>query len=48
MVRYAFELKEAFDATIYLLYVMETSKAVEFAFKQAHLTNTNENEGMGV
>jgi nucleotide-binding universal stress UspA family protein len=40
VVRYAFELKEAFDASIYLLYVMETSKAVEFAFKQAQLTNT--------
>jgi nucleotide-binding universal stress UspA family protein len=40
VVQYAFELKEAFDASIYLLYVMETSKAVEFALKQTHLANT--------
>jgi nucleotide-binding universal stress UspA family protein len=37
VVRYAFNLKEAFDASIYMLYVMETSKAVEFALRQAHL-----------
>jgi nucleotide-binding universal stress UspA family protein len=40
VVRYAFELKEAFNASIYLLYVMETSKAVEFALKQTRLSNT--------
>ena len=40
VVRYAFDLKEAFDSSIYLLYVMETSKAVEFALRQTHLTNT--------
>jgi nucleotide-binding universal stress UspA family protein len=40
VVRYAFDLKEAFDSSIYLLYVMETTKALEFALKQVHLTNT--------
>ena len=40
VVQYAFELKEAFDASIFLLYVMETSKAVEFALRQTHLANT--------
>jgi nucleotide-binding universal stress UspA family protein len=39
VVRYAFELKKAFDATIYLLYVIETTKAVEFALKQGHYTD---------
>ena len=42
VVRYAFDLKEAFGASIYLLYVMETSKAIEFAFKQSHYSNTAE------
>jgi nucleotide-binding universal stress UspA family protein len=39
VVSYAFDLKVAFDASIYLLYVMETSKAVEFALKQTHLSS---------
>jgi nucleotide-binding universal stress UspA family protein len=42
VVRYAFELKKAFDATIYLLYVIETTKAIEFAFKQGHYTDATE------
>jgi nucleotide-binding universal stress UspA family protein len=40
VVRYAFDLKEAFDSAIYLLYVMETTKALEFALKQVQLTHT--------
>jgi universal stress protein A len=36
VVRYAFELQKAFNATIYLLYVIETTKAIEFALKQGH------------
>jgi nucleotide-binding universal stress UspA family protein len=39
VVRYAFELKKAFDATIYLMYVIETTKAIEFALKQGHYTD---------
>jgi nucleotide-binding universal stress UspA family protein len=42
VVRYAFELKEAFNASIYLLYVMETSRAIEFAIKQSHYSNTTD------
>jgi nucleotide-binding universal stress UspA family protein len=40
VVRYAFDLKDAFDASIYLVHVIESSKAVEFALRQAHLSNT--------
>jgi nucleotide-binding universal stress UspA family protein len=39
VVRYAFELKKAFNATIYLIYVIETTKAIEFALKQGHYTD---------
>jgi nucleotide-binding universal stress UspA family protein len=39
VVRYAFELKKAFGATIYLMYVIETTKAIEFALKQGHYTD---------
>jgi nucleotide-binding universal stress UspA family protein len=42
IVRYAFELKETFGASIYLLYVIETTKAIEFALKQGHLLNAQE------
>jgi len=42
VVRYAFELKKAFDATIYLMYVIETTKAIEFALKQGHYTNATD------
>jgi nucleotide-binding universal stress UspA family protein len=42
IVRYAFELKEVFDASIYLLHVIETTRAVEFALKQGHYTNARE------
>jgi nucleotide-binding universal stress UspA family protein len=40
IVRYAFDLKAAFGATIYMLYVIETSRAIEFAIRQGHFTDT--------
>jgi nucleotide-binding universal stress UspA family protein len=40
VVQYAFDLKEAFDATVYMLYVIETSRAIEFAVRQGHFTAT--------
>jgi len=42
VVQYAFELKKAFDATIYLIYVIETTKAIEFALKQGHYTDSRQ------
>jgi nucleotide-binding universal stress UspA family protein len=42
VVNYAFELKRAFGANIYLMYVIETPKAIEFGIKQGHLTNAME------
>jgi nucleotide-binding universal stress UspA family protein len=36
VVRYAFDLKAIFDATIYMLYVIETNRAVQFAIRQGH------------
>lgn len=40
VVRYAFDLKAAFGATIYMLYVIETSRAIEFGIRQGHFTAT--------
>ncbi len=40
IVQYAFDLKAAFGATIYMLYVIETSRAIEFAIRQGHFTDT--------
>jgi nucleotide-binding universal stress UspA family protein len=40
VVEYAFDLKAAFDATIYMLYVIENSRAIEFAVRQRHFTAT--------
>jgi nucleotide-binding universal stress UspA family protein len=40
VVEYAFDLKRALNASIYMLYVIETSRAIEFAFKQSHFTDT--------
>src|SRR4029078_69825 len=40
VVQYAFDLKAAFDATVYMLYVIETSRAIEFAVKQGHFMGT--------
>src|SRR6185295_12977134 len=42
VVRYAFELQKAFGAYIYLLYVIETTGAIEFALKQGHYMDANE------
>ena len=39
IVEYAFDLKRIFDATIYMLYVIETSHAIEWAIRQGHFTN---------
>jgi nucleotide-binding universal stress UspA family protein len=38
VVNYAFDLKRIFDATIYMLYVIETGHAIEWAIRQGHLT----------
>ena len=36
VVEYAFDLKRIFNATIYMLYVIETSHAIEWAIRQGH------------
>jgi nucleotide-binding universal stress UspA family protein len=40
VMEYAFQLKKAFNATIYMLFVIETSRAIEFAIRQGHFTDT--------
>jgi nucleotide-binding universal stress UspA family protein len=40
VIQYAFDLKRIFDATIYMLYVIETSHAVEWAIRQGHLLHS--------
>ena len=40
VVGYAFDLKRIFNASIYMLYVIETSKAVDFGIRQGHLTDS--------
>jgi nucleotide-binding universal stress UspA family protein len=40
VIQYAFGLKKAFDATLYMLYVIETSRALEFAVRQRHFLST--------
>lgn len=42
VVRYAFELKRTFNAAIYMLYVIETSRAIEFAIRQGRFVDTIE------
>ena len=42
VVQYAFDLKRIFDATIYMLYVIETGHAVEWAIRQGHFMNAIE------
>jgi nucleotide-binding universal stress UspA family protein len=39
IVDYAFDLKRIFNATIYMLYVIETSHAIEWAIRQGHFTH---------
>jgi nucleotide-binding universal stress UspA family protein len=43
VVQYAFDLKRIFDAKIYMLYVIETGRAIEWALRQRHLFNGIEN-----
>ncbi len=42
ILRYAFDLKRIFNASLYMLYVVETTRAIEFAFRQGHFTDTME------
>ena len=42
VVRYAFELKRRFDCTIYMLYVIDSKHAIEWALRQGHLVNARE------
>jgi nucleotide-binding universal stress UspA family protein len=39
VVQYAFDLKRIFDASLYMLYVIETSHAIEWAIRQRHFTS---------
>lgn len=40
VVQYAFDLKRIFDATIYMLYVIETGHAIEWAIRQGHFVHS--------
>jgi nucleotide-binding universal stress UspA family protein len=40
VIEYAFDLKRIFDATIYMLYVVETTHAIEWALRQGHFINS--------
>jgi nucleotide-binding universal stress UspA family protein len=42
VVEYAFDLKRIFNATIYMLYVIGTSHAIEWAIRQGHFVNPME------
>jgi nucleotide-binding universal stress UspA family protein len=42
VIEYAFDLKRIFDATIYMLYVIETGHAIEWAIRQGHFSNAME------
>jgi nucleotide-binding universal stress UspA family protein len=42
VIQYAFDLKRIFDATIYMLYVIETGHAIEWAIRQGHFTHSLE------
>ena len=39
VVEYAFDLKRIFQATVYMLYVIETSHAIEWAIRQGHFVH---------
>jgi nucleotide-binding universal stress UspA family protein len=39
VVEYAFDLKRLFGASLWMLYVIETSGAIDFAIRQGHLVN---------
>jgi nucleotide-binding universal stress UspA family protein len=40
VVQYAFDLKRIFAATIYMLYVVETTHAIEWAIRQGHFVHS--------
>jgi nucleotide-binding universal stress UspA family protein len=40
VVRYAFDLKRMFGAMLYMLYVIEMPKAIDFGVRQGHFTDT--------
>ncbi len=42
VMQYAFDLKRALGASIYMLYVIETPKVIEFGIRQGQFTNTIE------
>jgi nucleotide-binding universal stress UspA family protein len=42
VMEYAFDLKRIFNATIYMLYVIETSHAIEWAIRQGHFIHSME------
>ena len=42
VVEYAFDLKRIFDAMLYMVYVIETSHAIEWALRQGHFVNSME------
>jgi nucleotide-binding universal stress UspA family protein len=37
--QYAFDLKRIFDASLYMVYVIETGHAIDWAIRQGHFTN---------
>jgi nucleotide-binding universal stress UspA family protein len=42
VVQYAFDLKRIFDTSLYMLYVIETGHAIEWALRQGHFRNSIE------
>jgi nucleotide-binding universal stress UspA family protein len=40
VMRYAFDLKRIFGASLYMLYVIEMPKAIEFGIRQSHFSET--------
>jgi nucleotide-binding universal stress UspA family protein len=42
IVQYAFDLKRLFDASLYMLYVIEMGHAIEWALRQGHFKNSIE------
>jgi len=40
VIEYAFDLKRIFDAEIYMLYVIETGNAIEWAIRQSHFVHS--------
>jgi nucleotide-binding universal stress UspA family protein len=42
IVQYAFDLKRVFDASLYMLYVIELGHAIEWALRQGHFKNGTE------